>query len=283
MSSMSPGVAGSSIYLLKYLSVRPHSQDELLRLNRIGVVANERALEFCRDLFLIEIDTQSNCLVMAEKGQSIVDASAHYLAMRRLIEIYAQVQRPAWASLAPSGRAQVLRFCPPEVRQIFDEADLIENNAEDAIEFWDRLASGVRGVKDARYTEIGRKGERLTLQHERNRVNREPRWIAIDDNSAGYDVLSVTEAGLSQRLLIEVKATTQENGYIYFTRNEWETAETAAAYVLHIWRLADNRLAVISSDDLSCHIPSDHGDGSWKEVKISLNAFEAAFDTPFQT
>ena len=44
--------------------------------------------------------------------------------------------------------------------------------------------------KDLSLDDVGRKGERLTLQYEELRTNVKPDWRSIETNLSGYDVLS---------------------------------------------------------------------------------------------
>ena len=52
------------------------------------------------------------------------------------------------------------------MRQCFKEAGLADGYGEDVVAWWDRLAGRFRGAKDYQYTEIGRRGERLSFDHE---------------------------------------------------------------------------------------------------------------------
>ena len=52
------------------------------------------------------------------------------------------------------------------------------------------FASGMRsrrarGLRDGVLTEIGRRGERLTLQYEQSRTGVEPKWIALESSAHG--------------------------------------------------------------------------------------------------
>jgi hypothetical protein len=148
------------------------------------------------------------------------------------------------------------------------------------VSFWDLLAARARGLHDVRLNEIGRAGERLTLQHEEQRTGRKPQWIALESNADGYDVLSHVSDKDAARLCIEVKASAAGlRGKFYLTRNEWETAATLLQFVMHLWDLSKltPRLAVVDIAQLAAHIPRDEGEGRWDNVCIPFSSFASVF------
>lgn len=82
----------------------------------------------------------------------------------------------------------------------------------------------------------------------------EPKWIAIESSSDGYDVLSRMSASDNRRMTIEVKASEQDTEFASFhlTRNEWETAIGSVAHRFHLWALARAReeLAVLTVEQV---------------------------------
>ena len=127
--------------------------------------------------------------------------------------------------------------------------------------------------------EQGRAAEILTLEHERARlasigITKEPEWPGLDDNFAGYDVLSYDQgpSGLVNRL-IEVKSTTVSPLRFIITRNEWDKAKKAgASYIFHVWDMKPEKpvLHERGVKDVEPHIPDDNGKGSWKNAEIPL-------------
>ena len=85
----------------------------------------------------------------------------------------------------------------------------------------------------------------LTLERERSRLKgfgilREPEWSGLDDNFAGYDVLSYEHGptGVVNRL-IEVKSTIVSPLRFYITRQEWRKAKsTGGRYIFHTWDMS---------------------------------------------
>ena len=96
-----------------------------------------------------------------------------------------------------------------------------------------------------------------------------PRWIALDDNSAGYDVHSFDEGPVEPiAKLIEVKSCARRPSEIFLTRNEWETAlEREPNYRFHIWILPERELIELTPSDVADHVPQDRGTVCGKSLK----------------
>lgn len=199
-------------------------------------------------------------------------------SLRNALTVLVQLHQPWWCKLAPYGRQRLATALTTDELQTFRSAGLMEVPPSDAvIQWWDSLAAEMRLIADEQRTAQGRYAEQLSYRHEQERlqslgISEHPKWIAIEDNGAGYDILSYdqTQYGLRNRL-IEVKSTTNEATRLVLTRGEWETAlRFGAAYCFHIWKLPSEELTVKSVEEIAFHIPSDFGKGVWQEVKIVL-------------
>lgn len=197
---------------------------------------------------------------------------------RGAIEALIEHHKPLWLRLAPGGREHVLRAVNVNGVQCFRNAGLLDvPPSEQTARWWDLLAAKVRHEKDAHLLEQGRAAERLSLAHERERlsslgISQDPRWIAIEDNSAGYDILSydVGALGPSSRL-IEVKSSTSDPPRIVLTRGEWTAAmRFGEVYVFHIWSLPAKTLIERSAREMASHVPNDQGLGTWATVEIPV-------------
>ena len=122
-----------------------------------------------------------------------------------------------------------------------------------------------------------REAEQLTLKHEAERLARlgiriPPVWMAIEDNTAGYDIQSFdlgAEGPVAR--LIEVKSTIASPLRFFLSRNEWETAKKyGGTYHFHIWDLQVPRLYERTVADIAPHIPTDNEKGSWSTVHIPV-------------
>lgn len=190
------------------------------------------------------------------------------------IDAVISTHQPLWARLAPAGRSHVLQAVGVNGAQCLRAAGLLDMNPR-ATGWWDALAMAHRGERDARLLAQGREGERLSLDYERARLQREgiarePVWVAIEDNMVGYDVLSYAlHDGAEVSCLIEVKTTQSSPPRMILSRNEWETAQQfGSAFQFHLWILPAGDLTILSVEDVRAHIPTDNGQGKWESVEI---------------
>ena len=190
------------------------------------------------------------------------------------IEAIVAERSPIWARLAPAGRNHVLQAIGVNGVQCLRSAGLLGSDAR-ATDWWDALATVNRGERDARLLAQGREGERLSLAYESTRLKQEgipraPVWVAIDDNTVGYDILSYAwHDGSEVNRLIEVKTTRATPPRMILSRNEWETAEQyGGAFEFHLWNLSSEVLTIYTVDQLRVHIPTDNGAGKWEGVEI---------------
>ena len=194
------------------------------------------------------------------------------------------LKMPAFAKLMTLGRGRFIKRIRGDeyrdIRSVFREAKLLDeppNN--DDITWWDAVQGRVRLNYDQERLARARLAESLTLQHEKKNlldigIDRAPIWMAIDDNTVGYDVLSYrqTQAG-EANLLIEVKSTIASPLRFIVTRNEWENADQVGdAYLFHIWDMDKHppQLHVRTVDEIRPHIPADNEKGKWKTAEIPI-------------
>lgn len=205
-----------------------------------------------------------------------VSADSRELRLRSFLMHLLLKLRPAWCRLVPKGRAYVHAYLDEDARAVFRNAGLYGDVDTATREWWDRLGCSVRTISDEHLLELGRRGELLTLQYERDRLSAlgrtdlQPDWVGFEDNSLGYDVRSytITESGLIPKY-IEVKAATNEDLRFYLTRNEWRVAERFSKdFLIHLWDIASEQLYEITFNELSAHVPQDMGRGNWDAVII---------------
>ena len=198
---------------------------------------------------------------------------------RHAIEILIKRTNPWWRRLFILGRDRVRAALNRNEVQCFEAAGLFSDNPDaDIRAWWDTFQEAARSESDAKRLEQGREAERLTIEHETKRLSElgianRPRWIALDDNTAGYDVHSF-DKGPAEPIarLIEVKSCSRVSQEIFLTRNEWETAlQMAPNYLFHIWTLPDQDLLELKPEDIEKHIPVDRGDGTWQVARIALD------------
>lgn len=237
------------------------------------------ALSFAEGLDWLDIN-DAGLLQASEAGLEVQNADGYEATLRCILLHFVETQKPDWLQNATYGRSRVLSFCPVGVRQVFVEAGLAGAPNGEVVDFWDLLAAIARGLQKDRLLAIGREGERLTLAYEEARTRAKPRWVAVDNNQDGYDVLSIKAADDRALLSIEVKASRGGKGSsLHLTRHEWEIASDRPAHVFHLWDLSSNppALATVSMEAVASHVPMDAGEGGWEIVEVPFKAFEDLF------
>ncbi|SDK39228.1 DUF3883 domain-containing protein [Bradyrhizobium ottawaense] len=188
-------------------------------------------------------------------------------------------QHPLWVRLTPYGRERVKTALTRDEEQCLRSAGLFEEPPSEAIVlWWDNLAQTARAAANDRLLAQGREAERLSLAYETARLEalqipRKPKWVAIEDNGAGYDIRSY-DTGPVEPIgrLIEVKSSTQNPPRMVLTRNEWETAvKYGDAFVFHIWVLPAEILQERTVAQIAMHVPADQGSGRWSQVEIKIH------------
>lgn len=193
-----------------------------------------------------------------------------------LIECY-----PIWAKAMRAGRRRFVKTLGKNDRDLFAAAGLMTDPPMmGVVSWWDDVVGHSRLKIDHKKMEQARQAELLTIEHETDKlaklgIEEAPRWIGLDDNYAGYDVLSYEfKEGEVVNLMIEVKSTTASPLRFFVTRNEWEQAEKAkSAYMFHVWDMNVDPpiLHKRTYDQVMPHIPSDNESGKWSNATIPIN------------
>jgi hypothetical protein len=213
-------------------------------------------------------------VILEAMGPAKESVSAAYQA---LIENEAKL-RPPWLSALPRGRRALRTALTADAGECFRRAGAFDDQpAVEVVTFLDRLANLARAHANLPLVESGRHAERLSFEHEVVRCAEMPcapavEWIALEDNSAGYDILSSRMVdGRPTPRLVEVKSCRGRPMRLIMTRSEWDTAcRHQEAYVVHFWDLSAKRLHELSWGDLQPHIPIDQGDARWDSATLSL-------------
>lgn len=211
-------------------------------------------------------------LVLSEAGVRLLNQQDYVQRLRIQVHDVLMSYRPSWAGLLVRGRHAVTTFADPDATQCFTDAELLDTVDKVAIDWWDSLASRLRGVEEAARVAIGRIGERLSLQAEELRTGREPKWIALEDNNAGYDLVSSVGPNDDRPLVIEVKASTlaMRHARYFLSRHEWDVLSTHPNAELHLWHSVSTKPALtrIPISRVTQNIPIDQVPGEWQRVMI---------------
>jgi hypothetical protein len=208
------------------------------------------------------------------------DAFAFY---RDCIEVCIRQHRPTWARTLAYGRKLVQKLSPDE-QQCFAASGLMDDPpSEGTVSWWDKTAAIARLVADGIKMDQGRAAEKKTLDYEAKRlaklgINATPRWVSVDDNKLGYDILSFDNGpdGPISRVL-EVKSTIASPPRYFVTRNEWEVCKKMGnAYLFHIWDMKTGNLFERRYADVEPHIPCDRNTGRWSVAEIRIGSSQPA-------
>jgi len=220
---------------------------------------------------------------------TIVDNKVSYGGVefyRECISAVITTSYPTWAKLITLGRKRFIQKLGSDefrdIKSLFRQARLLDDPPTMLdIEWWDIVSGRLRLEGDRLKLQRARIAEELSLNYERQKllqqgIHEEPKWMAIDDNTAGYDVLSYEkgEFGLINKL-IEVKSTIASPLRFYITRNEWAHAlEVGDAYIFHIWNLQPDKpfLYIRKTSDIAPHIPQDNKKGKWTIVEVPVSS-----------
>lgn len=279
---LSPGVAARCFDVLRIAHENPLPFERLRHeMPRDSRYDNDGLLKLSQDLGWIRVN-DAGLAVLAPAGARLLALDAIGPArLRRALLDYVEAERPPWTKFALDGRSRTLGFAPVGLAQLMSEAYLAEGYDDEVVEFWDRLAAIARGQTDIHLSEIGRRGERLTLAYEKRRTGVDPVWRSIESNADGYDVLSVVSREDLGQKQIEVKTSTSGmSGSLHLTRNEWDMTETMVHHEFHLWNIQSAnapKLAVVPRASMAEHVPDDKGRGTWKEVEIPFAEFAEHF------
>ena len=196
----------------------------------------------------------------------------------------ALAHRPFWANMSIYGRDRIKRLINKNEFQCLEFAGLFASPPSlKVVEWWDTLSQAVRENVDHNKLELGRQGEMLTLNYEINRLkmiglgDMMPLWKSIEDNTAGYDVMSYDfdHEGTVREVYIEVKASNAEPCRFFLTRGEWDIAiDKNAAYMFHLWNMSNEELNICAVEQVKAHIANDKGQGRWVTIELPFSICE---------
>lgn len=281
MIALSPGLAQGSFEFIEIVSRSSLTLSQIASsFSHFGAMRSPDVVAFSQGTGWVATG-EDGLAVLTPEGSRILALGGYEPRLRQALLDYIDATRPAWVQCAAYGRSKVMAFAGSGLAQIMVEAGLASGYDDEVVAFWDALAARARGLRDASLAEIGRKGERLTILHEEARTGLKPKWVAVNNNADGYDVLSVVGGGDSRSLSIEVKTSAQGvAGAVHLTRNEWEMAQERVTHVFHLWDIQRNppMLAKVSVDQMATHVSADSGSGRWETLSVPFGVFHPMFE-----
>jgi hypothetical protein len=272
---LSVGVLYSSQELIHFVGDRFLSIEDFRGSFRTFAVASAtEVLDLVQRCNWIALSADGR-MTVTERGLAVTRASSQEVALRVQIKHVIEILQPAWAQRMRNGRMEVRDYLPSEVRQCFQEADLLGDWTDDLIQWWDDLAQTARARKNDELLRIGRQAEQLSMKYEAHRTRSRPRWQSLESNFSGFDILSIVDETDRSPLRIEVKGTTlpKKQAYCLVTRNEWDVANTSGSYRFHFWLMSMDPPTLIEKDytQVATHVPTDRGGGQWQNLKINIS------------
>ena len=204
-----------------------------------------------------------------------LDISRWESALRQILKVVILNCDYSWRGSFKFGRKYVLDSLSVNERQVFRSAGLIEDVVtEEIVAWWDEIQVNL-GVPQ---TDFGfREWERRTFEQEVQLLKklespRIPKWESINDNMAGFDILSYREkSGKWEEIFIEVKSSATGLKRFFLSDREAEKLETALSrYFVYFWDTRSEEMSVFSGAEIRQHLPRNQGRGSWKTVLLNL-------------
>jgi len=273
----SVGILYSAQDFLLFLKENPRLVSNFVDVfkNLNSVASTKAVLEVCQECHWIELDTDGY-LKVTDKGEQVLDSKERVeIALRLQIHHLIEAYRPTWIPLLTRGRSEALKYLPIDVVQCLREAELVASYSDDVIVWWDRVAKISRKTSKEEKLDLSRAGEKLSIEYERNRTNKEPKWQGFESNFSGYDILSVVSSTDNSLLRVEVKISNSNWSVASFhvSRNEWKVAQYSNNYLFYLWILIPNpRLFIVNVNEVGKNIPTNKGNGEWESTEIPFVA-----------
>ena len=281
MIRISMGVISNlAIMLSKAKEFRVQSLSELKTSSFVSGIAIDDAIEFAVACRFISVD-QDDLVAILPEGEALLSGFHSGLlsvgAIRTALAQYATNAKPLWVYKTPYGRFEAKALMTVDEQDCLELGSLFTDPPDtDVIQWWDDIASIFRSRQEQRLLQVGRRGEKLTIDYEYCRTGVKPIWESINSNCSGYDIRSQFDTLDERVLYIEVKASELDykNASMHLTINEWRLANSHPnATRFYLWLLNEKAaLAVLMPRDIECHIPTNEGSGVWQEVSIPFHA-----------
>lgn len=283
MIKLSVNLLSSAIILLQRINDFQVSSLSELIYSRIALVDAENTFLFANNCGWAE--ENNNIPYLTERGKELLNLYKKDLINelnRNMLSDYIFKTMPVWSSRIPFGRSETVIFMTKDERACFFEAGLLSENPNTVIiNWWDSIADNIRGFSQKEKETLGRIGEQNTIEYEKERTGANPKWMSIDSNLAGYDIISKISFDNNEKLLIEVKCSTLpiSSAFFHVSSNEWDVAINSKAYLFYLWCLDNGKkmLAKLTPDEVKLNIPINNLEGKWESTKIPFSFYSDSF------
>lgn len=180
-----------------------------------------------------------------------------------------------WKSNIKLGRIYVINSLSIDETQVFRNAGLINENFDlEVVKWWDSMAMQFPSEDlDYSFREWEHRSfvkEVISLENENCPYR--PRWLSVQDNNVGYDILTYRKLGeVWCEHFLEVKSSSTGLTRFFISANEGrKIAEQRSKYTVHFWNTNTEQLTEFDGDFLANQLPINQGLGTWERVKIIL-------------
>lgn len=219
----------------------------------------------------------SGLLQISTSGKLLLEESNDRRRLQSQVMRLLELSNSPWKSVMLQGMLAFRKYAPGNVTQCFRDAGFFDESDSVSISLWDEARAMSRADRDLANMVTGREGERLSIQYEVARTGKIPKWISLEVEGAGYDLLSFVEAESDEILLIEVKASRMpvEAAQFYISKHEWVVLSSATRAEVHLWCISADSVSVacLTMETLVTHIPLDRGEGKWDILKCPFSSF----------
>lgn len=281
--SISIGFLDQSSHLLEIIS--ENDSMDLTRLHYL--VSQDRIVFRNQGSKLIENALQNRWIQVDKDGKLKITTNIEcsfedYLQIQReMLWLFIKETKPPWIRKLIHGIKDAKSgIYDSDVKQVFSELGLFDDHQNIEVKkWWNKVSKFSRDIRNERLSDIGLRGELLTIEYEKSRTGVSPTHSSMDSDDYGYDVKSQIDVHNNSKLYIEVKTTEKSLNFakFYLTKNEVKSSyKLSPNYRLYLWIIADNkyRLKIISPSDFIKHLPTNNESGEWETVSMSFGLFD---------
>lgn len=207
------------------------------------------------------------------------------VAQQILLE-YLKVNEFSWLNRCFNGRKVLFdsldnnSLTALKFKSCINEAGVgLDDHSSDTLRWWNELYNFFRNKHDLKISSHGLDYEVKTKEYEDFRVQGETEIVSVNDNGAGYDLLSWTDHNKEDYLCIEVKSSIQDlsTAEAHISRKQWNTANNLGEnFMFYFW--CQDSLAKLSVDELRSHVPVNSNDGMWEKFIVPMSTFSSHFE-----
>jgi hypothetical protein len=244
---------------------------KLLKKHKEIRVNDINEINICYKANLVKIDEKNNVSLL-EAGKDILRCSSKTESYIKIVENLIYYNQPDWIHEIHNGIENAKINLPGNFITIFHSLGLFNSENREVIIWWNKQKTFKRNYQDQQRSLQGLYAEFLVYDFEKIRTKNEPSHMSINDDSLGYDILSVKSEKDHKDIMIEVKSSSSNNLRFFLTSNEYNKCHKFKNdYFIYLIDESDKNkkhLYVIKWKDIKLHIPKNIGKGEWKNVEI---------------